>query len=113
VRVRSLFTDVDIDITERRQLVGLSVGDVLELRLLPLKSTYYFLPSYCWHPKPAGSLLKHEATRRRKTGEPELPLIWDAALRSLKVERYRQIAVEKIYDFSAKALRAKEPNALP
>ncbi len=105
VRMRSLFTGVDVDITERRTLMGLSVGDVLELRILPLNDKHYFLPSYCWHPRQAGPLLRQEAHRRRKAGESELELIWDAALRSMKVERYRQIAIEKIYDFSAKRTR--------
>ena len=101
VRLRTLFTQVDIDVSERRHLVGLSVGDVLEIRLVPSARGFHFLPSYCWHPRAAGKLIRQEAARRRKTGESELDLIWDAALRSLKVERYRQIAVEKIYDFSA------------
>lgn len=99
-RLRALFSQVDIDVVERRHLVGLSVGDVLEIRLVKSRHGYHFLPSYCWHPKAAGPLIRQEAARRRKTGEPELDLIWDAALRSLKVERYRQIAVEKIYDFN-------------
>lgn len=101
VRVRSLFSSVDFDVRDRRQLAGLSVGDVLELRIVPFAGAFQFLPSYCWHPRGAGRPLRQEAARRRKTGESELELIWDAALRSLKVERYRQIAVEKIYDFSA------------
>ena len=44
---------------------------------------------------------------RRKKKEPERPakeLVWDCALRALKVERYRQIAVEKLYDFQNKTL---------
>ena len=101
-RLRALFSQVDIDVVERRHLVGLSVGDVLEIRLVPSPRGFHFLPSYCWHPKAAGPLIRQEAERRRKSGAPELDLIWDAALRSLKVERYRQIAVEKIYDFSNK-----------
>ncbi len=103
VRLRALFTQVDIEVTERRHLVGLTVGDVLEIRLVPSPQGFHFLPSYCWHPKAAGPLIRQEAARRRKSGEPELDLIWDAALRALKVERYRQIAVEKIYDFSKRS----------
>ncbi len=102
VRLRSLLTHVDFDVTERRQLLGLSVSDVLEIRIVPYLGGFHFLQSYCWHPRAAGPLLRAEAARRRKTGESELELIWDAALRSMKVERYRQIAVEKIYDFSSK-----------
>ncbi len=101
-RMRSLFSGVDIDISERRHLAGLIVGDVLEIRIVPFAGTFHFLPSYCWHPRAASPALRKEAARRAKAGEPEIDLVWDAALRALKVERYRQIAVEKIYDFSTK-----------
>ncbi len=45
--------------------------------------------------------------KRRKKKEPDTPakeLVWDCSRRALKVERYRQIAVEKLYDFTQKTL---------
>jgi hypothetical protein len=45
--------------------------------------------------------------KRRKKKEPDRPtkeLVWDCAMRALKVERYRQIAVEKLYDFQNRTL---------
>jgi hypothetical protein len=41
--------------------------------------------------------------KRRKKKEPERSpqeLVWECARRAVKVERYKQISIERIYDFS-------------
>ena len=45
--------------------------------------------------------------KRRKKEEPEKSvkdLAWECARMALKVDRYRQIAVDKIYDFKNKKI---------
>ena len=100
VRLRGLFSGITTDVTERRHIVGLEVGDVLEARLLPFEGHCHFSGSYVFHPHEAAALIKAEAER----ASDEHSLAEDCAQRSLKVERYRQIAVEKIYDFSARKI---------
>lgn len=101
VRLKSLFSTLTWDVTERRQIVGLRAGDVLEARLIPFGGHLHFSPAYCFHPHEAAPLIKAEAKRLLKEGSlDEAGFVHDCAQRSLKVERYRQIAVEKIYDFS-------------
>lgn len=104
VRLRGLFSGIDRDVTERRQIVGLGVGDVLEARLIPFDGHTYFSPAYCFHPHEAAKQIRDEARRRAEAGLPELELLHDCAQRSLKVGRYRQIALEKIYDFTNKKI---------
>jgi len=107
VRLRELFSGVDHDVTERRTLAGLSKGDVLEARLIPLDgSTLVFSPAFCFHPREAAKAIKREVKRRKKTELERSPkeLVWEAAKRAMKVDRYRQIAVEKIYDFEQSRL---------
>lgn len=105
VRVRSLFGGITRDVTERRQIVGLKEGDVLEARLIPFDGHFHFSPAYCFHPHEAAPQIKAEAKRLVGTGSvDELSFVQDCAQRSLKVERYRQIAVEKIYDFSSRKI---------
>lgn len=105
VRLRGLFSGITWEVTERRQIVGLLVGDVLEARLIPLAGPLYFSPSYCFHPHEATGQLLAEAKRRIKIGTvDEMAFVQDCAQRSLKVGRYRQVAVEKIYDFSGRKL---------
>jgi hypothetical protein len=101
VRLRGLFSGITWDVTERRQIVGLRGGDVLEARLVPSGGHLHFSPAYCFHPHEAAALIRAEAKRLLKRGGfDEQAFTQDCAQRSLKVERYRQIAVEKIYDFS-------------
>lgn len=105
VRLRGLFSLITWDVTERRQIVGLTVGDVLEARLIPFGGHLHFSPSYCFHAHEAAEQIKAEAKRRLKAGVAhEASFLHDCAQRSLKVDRYRQIAVEKIYDFAARKI---------
>ena len=106
VRLRELFTGVDHEVTERRMLAGLQKGDVFEARLIPFGDGLVFSPAFCFHPREAVKSIKREVKRRKKK-EPERPtveLVWEAAKRAMKVDRYRQIAVEKIYDFEQSRL---------
>ena len=101
VRVRELFDGDDHEVTERRTLVGLNKGDIVEARLVPFAAQLWFSAAFCYHPPGAFKSILKEVKRRRKQ-EPSRPrreLIYDCARRSLKADRYRQIAIEKIYDF--------------
>jgi hypothetical protein len=102
VRLLSLSTHSEVDVIERRTLHGLTIGDVLEARLLPFGGQLVFSTTWVWHPHEAARAIVTEAERRRKSGAAERDLIFDCARRSLKVDRYRQIAIEKIYDFSSR-----------
>jgi hypothetical protein len=101
VRVRELFDGDDHEVTERRALMGLNKGDIVEARLIPFGGALWFSAAFCYHPPGAFKAILKEVKRRRKQ-EPTRPrteLIYDCARRSLKADRYRQIAIEKIYDF--------------
>jgi hypothetical protein len=106
VRLRELFSGKDFDVTERRHVAGLETGDVLECRLVPFGGHLLFSSAFCYHPSVAVKAIKAEVKRRKKK-EPERPnneLVWECARRALNVERYRQLAVEKLYDFEQKVL---------
>ncbi len=106
VRLRELFSGKDHDVTERRALAGLQKGDILEARLIPLAGGLVFSPAFCFHPREAVKAIKREVKRRKKKEPERSPkeLVWEAAKRAMKVDRYRQIAVEKIYDFEQSRL---------
>ena len=106
VRLRDLYTGKDYTVTERRQLPGLEKGDILEARLIPFGGHLLFSGAFCYHPKPASGAIRKEIKRRKKE-EPEKSvkdLVWECARMALKVDRYRQIAVDKIYDFRNKKI---------
>ena len=60
-----------------------------------------FSTAFCWHPRAAVPSILKEVKRRKKKGAA-LPaeFLADCARRALKADRYRNIAIEKIYEFS-------------
>ncbi len=100
VRLRGLFSRLDFVVSERRQVVGLREGDVLECRLIPFGGTWVFSWAWCFHAHQVAKLIKSQARRLRGASADEAAFVADCAQRALKLERYRQIAVEKIYDFN-------------
>jgi hypothetical protein len=106
IRLRELFGGKEYDVTERRHTVGLEKGDILEARLIPFDGALVFSAAFCFHPREAVKAIKKEVKRRKKLlpDAPPAELTWEAAKRAMKAERYRQIAVEKIYDFETSRL---------
>jgi hypothetical protein len=109
VVLREVFTDVDHDVAERRQLAGLSKGDLIEARLLPFGDNLYFSGAHIYHPTEVRKRILAEVKRLRKlagrTGRADVPAFLALLSRmAFKFERYRNVRLESIYDFSADAL---------
>jgi len=108
IRLRDLFTDGDYDVTERRQLAGLAKGDLFEARLLPHEGRLFFSGAFLYHPQEVKKPILSEVKRLKKqAGKGNLPNV-NAFLAQLsrmafKLERYRNVKVESIYDFSPEA----------
>jgi hypothetical protein len=120
VRVVDVFTGEVLDVAERRQVAGLEKGDLLEARLLPYEGNLVFSGAFLYHPREARPLILAEARRLRKAAGKAAgtggSLDSDAFLATLsrmafKVERYRNVRLEAIYDFSveARALTPRPP----
>jgi hypothetical protein len=110
VRVRDLFTGEDHDVTERRSVAGLEKGDLLEARLLPHLGQLLFSGAFLYHPKEARKPILAEVKRRKKAagkqGTVDVPPFLDLlAHMAMKVERYRNVRLESIYDFEAAVRR--------
>jgi len=65
VRLRDVFTDIVHDVTERRQMVGLEKGDILEARLLPFDGRLFFSGAFLYHPQEVRKLILSEVKRLR------------------------------------------------
>lgn len=114
IRLRDLFTGKDHDVVERRQLVGLEKGDVLEARLLPHEGALVFSGAFLYHPREARKPILSEVKKRKKAagkgGHPDVPEILAILSRmAFKLERYRNVRLESIYDFSPEAIRLTVP----
>ncbi len=108
VRLRDVFTGKDIDVTERRQVAGLDKDDLLEARLLPFEGALFFSGAFLYHPREARKAILAEVKRMRKAApkgaELEVqPFLARLSRMALKMERYRNVRLESIYDFSPEA----------
>jgi hypothetical protein len=113
VRLRDVFTDVVHDVTERRQMVGLEKGDLLEARLLPYDGNLFFSGAFLYHPQEVRKTILAEVKRLKKAaGKGNMPdveaFIATLSRMAFKLERYRNVKVESLYDFRAEA-RAHTP----
>jgi hypothetical protein len=108
VRLRDAFSGKDHDVTERRQVAGLEKGDLLEARLLPYAGALFFSGAFLYHPREARKAVLAEVKRLKKAagkgGEPDVKAFLGLLSRmALKLERYRNVRLESIYDFSPEA----------
>ncbi|WP_242345456.1 hypothetical protein [Anaeromyxobacter terrae] len=108
VRVRDVFTGGDYDVTERRTTAGLEKGDLLEARLLPYDGTLLFSGAFLYHPREARKPILAEVKRLKKAAgkgnSPDVPAFLARLARmAMKLERYRNVRLESIYDFSAES----------
>ncbi len=66
VRLRDVFSGGEYDVTERRQLVGLDRGDLLEARLLPYDGRLFFSGAFLYHPQEVRKAILAEVKRLKK-----------------------------------------------
>jgi hypothetical protein len=108
VLLRDVFTGKDHAVTERRQVAGLDKRDLLEARLLPFGSELFFSGAFLYHPREARKTILGEVKRLRKaaprSATPDVPaFLAQIARMAMKLERYRNVRLESIYDFSTEA----------
>jgi hypothetical protein len=109
VRVREAFTGKDYDVTERRQMHGLEIGDLFEARLVPVDRTFHFSTSFTYHPREVNKDIRREIKRRKKQGPIDGPgFCWELERMSLQHERFRNVSINAIYNFETPFL-SKRP----
>ena len=101
VRVRDAFNGEDFDVTERRQMHGLDVGDLFEARLVPVDGSYQFSTSFTYHPREVRRAILREIKRRKKVGHEidRRGFAWELEKMSLQAERFRNVNIDAIYNF--------------
>lgn len=100
VRVRDIVAGKDFDVTERRQMHGLEIGDIFEARLVPAGGTWHFSTSFTYHPREQKPIILREIKRRKKQGPVDVrALAWELERMSLQAERFKNVNIEAIYNF--------------
>ena len=85
--------------------MGLEKGDLFEARLLPHQGRLYFSGAFLYHPRAVRKRILAEVKRLRKQvgkrGSVDVRAFLGRLSRmAFKLERYRNVVVESIYDFS-------------
>lgn len=114
VRVRDAISGEDFDVTERRQMHGLEIGDLFEARLVPLDRTFHFSTSFTYHPREMTRTIKREIKRRKKQGPVDAPqFCWELERMALQHEHFKNVNIDAIYNFETPFLskRAKASGA--
>ncbi|HWE25632.1 MAG TPA: hypothetical protein VG496_16970 [Myxococcales bacterium] len=100
VRVRDIVAGKDFDVTERRQMHGLEIGDIFEARLVPVGGTWHFSTSFTYHPREQKPVILREIKRRKKQGPVDVcTLAWELERMALQAERFRNVNIDAIYNF--------------
>ena len=99
--LRDLFTGEIVSVIERRHVIGLQKGDILEARLIPLDNKLVFSPgAFLLHPRSAKKIILQAVKRSRKEGRPS-PFELVHRLQALNfryTDRFRErVQVEKVY----------------
>ena len=109
VRVRDMVVGKDFDVTERRQMHGLEIGDLFEARLVPVGGTWHFSTSFTYHPREMRPVILREVKKRRKQGQVDVrALVWELERMSLQAERFKNVSIEAIYNFENPFLGARK-----
>jgi hypothetical protein len=109
VRVRDVVTGDRFDVTERRQMHGLDVGDLFEARLVPLGRNWHFSTSFTYQPREVYGAIRREIKRRKKQGPVDArALVWELERMGLQHERFRNVSIDAIYNFETPFL-SKRP----
>jgi len=105
IRVRDVFADREENVVERRMAIGLERGDLIEARLLPHEGRLHFSAAFLFHPREMRKRVLKEVRRLVKDASKanatvDVPaLLAQMSRMALRLERYRNVRVESIYDF--------------
>ena len=100
VRVRDAVTGDKFDVTERRQMHGLEIGDLFEARLVPVERTWHFSTSFTYHPCEMNNVIWREIKRRKKARKADArQLCFELEKMALQQDRFRNVNIDAIYNF--------------
>jgi len=99
VVVKDLFANKSFEVFERRKLVGVEAGDLIEARLISTASDkLMFAAGFCYHPRGAKKKIIKLVKAHKKASLPPEELLFRLAYLRLKFERYKHVDADAIYE---------------
>jgi hypothetical protein len=94
-----VLTAKSYSVFERRKPAGVESGDLIEARLiLTADDKLMFSPAFCFHPREAKRQIMKLVNQHKKRGLPAQELVFRLAYLRLKVDRYKHVTADKIYE---------------
>jgi hypothetical protein len=101
VLLEDLWGGASFRVYERRRLIGLGPGEVFEARLIAdvdAPPRILFTRSFCFHPREALGIIRHQVVRARRAGEQREDFLFRLLRSRLRCERYRHLSPLRIYE---------------
>jgi hypothetical protein len=99
VYLKDLFSGKTVPVYERRKPFGVESGDILEARLFRTPDDkLMFSPAFVFHPRDARRRILKMVKVHKKAGLPDEDLMQKLAYLRLKLDRYKHVRAEAIYE---------------
>ncbi|MCB9571971.1 MAG: hypothetical protein H6709_07745 [Kofleriaceae bacterium] len=105
VELLDLLGGAVISVAEPRAMLGVSVGDVVELRVIGLDGDVVFGRTFVFHPRGTRDTILTHARRIVGAGGDRRAVIDHVAALRVRVERYRHMPAAKVYELPTEAGR--------
>lgn len=97
VEVSDLIGGAQFEVSEPRAMMGVSIGDVVEMRLIGFDGEVIFGRTFCFHPSGTRDAIVAHVRRMRAQGKTRQDIVDFCASLRIRCERYRHVAPTRIY----------------
>jgi len=104
IELLDLLGGAEIHVNEQRQLHGVEVGDVAELRLVGVGGEVRFGRTFIYHPKTARAAIVERARAMMAKGASRRDVIDQIAQLRVQVTRYRHMPAARVYELGSRIM---------
>jgi len=104
IELLDLLGGAEIHVNEQRQLHGVEVGDVAELRLVGIGGEVRFGRTFIYHPKTARAAIVERARAMMAKGASRRDVIDQIAQLRVQVTRYRHMPAARVYELGSRIM---------
>jgi hypothetical protein len=104
IELLDLLGGAELHVSEQRQLHGVEVGDIAELRLVGIQSEVHFGKTFIYHPKAARGAIVERARAMLAKGATRRDVIDQIAQLRVQVTRYRHMPPSRVYELGSRIM---------
>lgn len=104
ITLLDLLGGAEFHVDEQRQMVGVEVGDVAELRLVGAGNEVRFGRTFIYHPKEARAAIVERARGMLAKGASRRDVIDQIAQLRVQVTRYRHMPPSRVYELGSRIM---------